>query len=146
MAECWPRAGKTLTVPLVPLESGRKGVASLTVTEADLATAFGSGDVAVLATPRLVALTEEATMAAVAADLDPGSTTVGMRVHIDHLKPSALGANVEATALLERVDGRRLTFAVEVTGEGAVVAQGQVIRVLVDTERFLERLQPNEGT
>ncbi len=125
----------------MPLESGRKGVATLTVTEDDLAIAFRSGDVPVLATPRLIALAEEATVAAVAPELDPATTTVGMRVHIDHLKPSAVSAEVEATALLERVDGRRLTFAVEVTEAESIIAQGQVIRVLVDTDRFLERLQ-----
>lgn len=130
-----------LTVPLVPLESGRKGVVTLKVSEADLAIAFRSGDVPVLATPRLVALTEEATVAAVASELEPGTTTVGMRVHVDHLKPSAIGTEVVATAILERVDGRRLTFAVEVVDTDAVIAQGQVIRVLVNTERFLERLQ-----
>lgn len=141
MAKDWPQAGKGLTVPLVPLESGRKGVATLTVAEADLAIAFRSGDVPVLATPRLLALAEEATVSAVASELEAGTTTVGMRAHIDHLKPSGLGAQVEATAILERVDGRRLTFAVEVTEADTIIAQGQVIRVLVDTERFLERLQ-----
>ncbi len=139
LAEYWPTCVAGLTVPPVPLESGLQGVATLVVAKEDLAIAFKSGDVPVLGTPRVVALVEEATVAAVAGELSPGSTTVGMRVHLDHVSPTAHGAEVLATAVLERVDGRRLTFAVELTEDGSVVAQGHVIRVLVDTERFLEK-------
>jgi len=50
-----------------------------------------------------------------------------------------LGAkNVEVVveAVLEKVEGRRLTFHVAVNDRGGLVAAGRVTRVLVDTDRF----------
>jgi fluoroacetyl-CoA thioesterase len=111
----------------------------MVVTEADTAIALRSGDVAVLGTPRLLALAEEASMLAVAGRLEPGTTTVGMRVQLDHLQPTKVGTSVVAEATLERCEGRRLTFTVSVTDTRGLVAVGRVTRVVVDVERFLEK-------
>ena len=89
---------------------GLRGLAVLTVTDADTAVALRSGEVPTLATPRLVALLEEATVSALDGCLGKGETSVGMRVHIDHLAPSAPGSLVDAEVVLEAVAGRRLTF------------------------------------
>ena len=121
----------------------------MTVTEADLSIAFGSGKVPALATPRIVALLEEATLAALEGTLDPGQTSVGMRIHVDHLAPSAPGSEVVAHGELDQVDGRRLAFSAEARGEGAdrpLVASATIIRVVVDTEAFLEGLGSTDGT
>ena len=111
----------------------------LTVTERDTAVAFGSGTVPVLATPRVVALVEEATVLALRGRLAAGETTVGMRVQLDHLAPTPVGGAVTAEAHLEKVEGRRLTFTVSVTDGRGLVAVGKVTRVVVDEARFLER-------
>lgn len=121
------------------LTPGLSATATLTVTEADTAVALRSGDVPVLATPRVVALAEEATVAAVAGALGPGRTTVGTRVELEHLAPSVLGAIVVAQARLDAVDGRRLTFTVSVVDGPTEVARGRVDRVVVERERFLAR-------
>jgi fluoroacetyl-CoA thioesterase len=123
----------------MPLLAGTSAAIKLVVTEADTALAMRSGDVAVLATPRLLALVEEAAMLAVAGSLPEGSTTVGMRVQLDHLHPTKVGTTVVAEATLERCEGRRLTFTVSVTDKGGLVAVGRVTRVVVDLERFLEK-------
>ena len=107
------------------------------VTEADTARALGSGDVDVLGTPRALALAEAATLRAAAASLAPGQTTVGTRVELEHLAPSVVGAELEIAAVLERVAGRRLEFAVRVRDGGRLVARGMVTRVVVDTAAFL---------
>ena len=73
------------------LEPGLEGSVGMTVGPADLASALGSGDVAVLGTPRLVALAEAATVAALAGVLDPGRTSVGTRVDLRHLAPTVEG-------------------------------------------------------
>ena len=86
-----------------------------------------------LATPRVLALAERATVAAVAGALAAGATTVGTRVELDHLAPSPIGAEVEVEAVLEQVTGRRLEFAVGVAGGDRPVARGRVIRVVVET-------------
>ncbi len=111
-----------------------------TVGDDDTAIALGSGDVAVLATPRLLAWCEAATVRAVAAELDEGTTTVGMRVQIDHLAPTAIGRVVTTSAELDKVEGRRLIFIVTAHAGGELVADGRVTRVVVDRDRFLARL------
>lgn len=118
---------------------GRAATVTLVVTPADLAPALGSGDVPVLATPRLAALCEQATVAAAAVSLAEGETTVGVRLELDHLAPSLPGARLAATAVLEEVAGRRLTFAVTAREGRRLVARGRVIRVVVDRARFLEQ-------
>jgi predicted thioesterase len=121
------------------LEPGLRGEASLTVTDDDTALAMRSGDVPVLATPRVVALGEEAAMAALEGRVPPGYTTVGMRVQLDHLQPTAIGRTVTAEATLERVEGRRLVFTVAVNDACGLVAAGKVTQVLVDVEHFMSK-------
>jgi fluoroacetyl-CoA thioesterase len=123
----------------VNLRTGLRGDAKMTVTDADTARALGSGDVDVLGSPRLIALCEEAAVAAVANALDAGCTTVGMRVQFDHLQPTAVGVDVTAEAVLERIDGRRLVFNVSASDPGGLVAAGKFTRVLVDVERFMAK-------
>ena len=64
------------------------------VGEPDTAVAMGSGDVPVLATPRLLAWLEAATVAAAAPELAPGRTTVGTRVELEHVVPCGVGTAV----------------------------------------------------
>jgi predicted thioesterase len=112
------------------------GSVEAVVGPADTARALGSGDVDVLGTPRVLALLEAATVAAVASALDAGSTTVGSRVEVDHLAPTAVGVPVRAEAVLAQVDGRRLTFTATLVADGRVVARGTVLRAVVDRARF----------
>ena len=110
-----------------------------TVTVDDTAAALGSGDLAVLATPRLLAWIEEATCAAL--DLDPASTSLGTRVEIEHLAASQVGAEVTATATVVHRDGRLVRFQVVAhDDDGTVLASGEIRRVVVDRERFLSRM------
>jgi len=119
---------------LVP---GLRAAFDHTVADQDTAVALGSGDVPVLATPRVLALAERATVAAVAGAIGPGATTVGARVELEHLAASVVGATVRASAELERVDGRVLEFAVELRDGARLAARGHVTRVLVDRDAFL---------
>ena len=121
------------------LAAGLKGEARLVVGDTDTARALGSGAVEVLGTPRLVALLEEATIDAVDRYLDDGSTTVSMRVQVDHLHPTPIGAEVVAEAYLDKIDGRRITFTVTASDSGGLVAAGKVTRVVVDVNRFMSK-------
>jgi predicted thioesterase len=124
----------------VAVEPGARAEVKLTVGDEDTAVALSSGDVPVLATPRVVALCEEATVAAVDGRLPAGQTTVGMRIQLDHLQPNAVGSTVAAEAILDKVEGRRLHFTVAVRDHRGLVACGKVTRVMVDAERFLDKL------
>lgn len=114
-----------------------------TVSAADTAVALGSGDVPVLATPRLVAWLEAATVDA-CPDLEADETSVGTRVDVEHLAATPVGARVEAVADLVHRDGRLLRFAVAAhhdLGAGPVlIARGQVTRVIVRREPFMARV------
>jgi predicted thioesterase len=127
------------------IEVGLSAALSFVVDEDDTALALGSGDVPVLATPRLLAWLEAATVETLAPALEPGSTSVGTRVEVEHSAASAIGATVVARASLAYVDGRLLRFEVAAEqmgtdGASRVVATGRVTRVVVDREKFLARL------
>ncbi|WP_433366535.1 thioesterase family protein [Streptosporangium sp. CA-115845] len=111
----------------------------------DTATRVGSGDVPVLATPRVLALAEQATLQAVAGALAPGQTSVGTRVSLEHLAASPVGTHIEVAVELTEVDGRRLVFGFTARDRESVVASGTIERVVVDRERFLARLTPGSG-
>jgi predicted thioesterase len=122
----------------VSAEVGLTGTATMVVSADDTAIALGSGSVPVLGTPRVIALCEQATCAALGGHLPTDSTTVGTRIEIDHLKPTAVGGTVTAEAVLETVEGRRLTFVVSASDDTGQVATGRITRALVDLARFLE--------
>ena len=115
------------------------------ITSADTAIALGSGDVPVLATPRLIAWLEAATVEA-CPELGADETSVGTRVDIEHLAATPLGARVDTHAEITHRDGRLLRFTVTAhhdAGQGLVlIAQGQVTRVVVRRESFLARTTP----
>ncbi|MBI2170197.1 MAG: thioesterase [Actinobacteria bacterium] len=123
----------------MPLEPGLSATIHAVVEDSDTAVSLGSGDVPVLGTPRIVALAEEATVAAVAGHLDDGQTTVGTEVQLEHLAPTCPGAAVEAQATLAKVEARRLSFVVRIHDDRGLVAAGKITRALVDRNRFLEK-------
>jgi fluoroacetyl-CoA thioesterase len=123
----------------VPVQPGLAASIELKVGDDDTALALGSGSVPVLATPRLIALCEEATLKAIDGCLAGDQTTVGMRVQLDHLAPTAVGELVTAEATLERVEGKRLVFTVSVTDHRGLIAAGKVTRVIVETARFMDK-------
>lgn len=106
----------------------------------DTAQKIGSGDVPVLATPRLLALAEMTTVQAVRPHLDKGQTSVGTRVEMEHIAASPLGTHVEINAELTEVDGRRLVFSFLARDRNTVVGRGTIERVVVDREKFLAKL------
>jgi len=121
------------------LQTGSAAALALQVTNADTAVAVRSGDVPVLATPRILALCEEVCCLAVASTLEPGTTTVGMRAQLDHVAPVKVGSTVRAEATLDRIEGRRLVFTVSVSDKAGLVAAGKVTRVVVRRDEFLEK-------
>ena len=122
------------------METGLSHTSRLTVDNTNTAIALGSGDMPVLATPAMMALMENAAMLAVKNHLPEGSTTVGGHIESSHLKPSPIGAEVEATATLDKIDGRKLYFSVVARQGNDVIGEGKHLRFIVDRERFLSKL------
>jgi fluoroacetyl-CoA thioesterase len=128
------------------LALGLRASVRIVVTDTDTATAMGSGDVPVLATPRLLALAEAASVAAVTPSLESGVTSVGTSVAMEHKRASAIGAEVVVEAELTEVEDRRLVFRFiawqqrpdgSARDEDSIVGAGTVERVLVDRDRFV---------
>jgi fluoroacetyl-CoA thioesterase len=123
------------------IEIGQSATLGYVVTDADTAIALGSGDLPVLATPRLLAWCEAATCRAVQDELAAGDTTVGSRVALAHLRPSPVGAEVLVRVSVVHLDGRLVRYDVAAEhADGTVVGHGEVTRVIVDGELFLARL------
>ena len=123
------------------MEQGLTFTSKDTVRVENIAKTVGSGDLEVFATPAMAALMENAAMHAVAAELPEGSTTVGSLLEITHSRPSGLGETVSATATLEEVEGRKLTFSVVANDSKGVIGEGRHIRYIVDCEKFMSKVK-----
>ncbi|HET6153135.1 MAG TPA: hotdog domain-containing protein [Marmoricola sp.] len=119
---------------------GRTTTREFAVSDADTAIAVGSGSLPVLGTPVLLAWCEAVTCEVLA--LEAPSTSVGTRIALEHLAASAIGATVVVTATVAYLDGRLVRFEVDAREpSGKLLGSGEVTRVIVDSERFLSRLQ-----
>ena len=123
------------------LEKGAAAQSRTTVCEANTAAAMGSGDMPVFATPAMVALMENAAMLAVAPGLPEGAATVGAEMNVSHIKPSGLGAEIVASAVVTAVEGRKITFNVGAPDPEGMIGEGTHVRFIVDRERFLAKLK-----
>lgn len=123
------------------LEKGLSAQSKTTVDRGNVAATMGSGDLQVFATPAMVALMENAAMTAVAGHLPEGSTTVGAEMNVTHIKPSGIGAEIVASAVLTEVDGRKLTFNVGARDGESVIGEGIHVRFIVDREKFMSKVK-----
>lgn len=122
------------------LKTGLKHTSELLVTECVTATALGSGDMPVLATPAMMALMENAAMLAVAEHLPEGCTTVGGHIDSSHLRPTKQGDMVRATAEVSQVDGKKIHFRIVAFVGDTLIGEGTHLRFVVDRQKFLSRL------
>ncbi len=122
------------------LIKGLEFTSETTVGEGNTAIALGSGDLPVFATPAMVALMENAAMNAVVPELSEGDTTVGGLIEVSHLTPSPVGAVITATATLESVEGKKLTFSVNARQGDKLIGEGRHVRFIVGREKFLSKI------
>lgn len=119
---------------------GLVGEIEIVVAPADSADALGNPGVHVLATPRLVALLEQAAIRAVAPHLPAGTGTVGTRIDVRHLAATPVGMRATIRATLREVDGRRLVFDIEGRDAADRIVEGTHERIQIDQARFLARV------
>lgn len=122
------------------LRVGLIGTAEITVEYEHTAEHVGSGCEAVLATPVMVALMESAAVDCTEHLLEPGYTSLGIRIAVDHVAPTPIGRTVTASAELVEIKGRRLVF--RVTAEDGVrqIGSGEHVRATVAVDEFRKRL------
>jgi len=121
------------------MEIGAKYKVELLVGENDTAKALGSGTLAVLATPKMIALMEQAAYKCIEASLEPGQSSVGTYLDVKHLSATPVGLKVYAEAEVSEVEGRRIVFNVTAYDEKGVIGEGKHERFIVNDEKFVSR-------
>lgn len=122
------------------IEIGLTYTSTTQVTNNNTALAIGSGDLPVFATPAMTALMENAAMMSVATHLDKADTTVGIEMNTTHIKASAIGVEIKATAKLIAIDNKKLTFQVVTIANEVIIGEATHIRYTVNREKFLQRI------
>ena len=72
---------------------------------------------------------------------DAGEDSVGMEVVLRHTAPTLMGMQVEITATVSAVDGRKVTFDVSAKDELEPIGGGTHTRFVVDVGKSHERLK-----
>jgi len=127
------------------LNIGIKGTKTETVTNENTAAHLGSGDLQVYGTPAMIALMESAALESVQPYLEPGTTTVGVRLEVEHLAPSPLGMKISCESTLIEIDRRMLTFEVSVFDEKGEIGRGIHKRFVVQRDAFLQKAQARKA-
>lgn len=125
------------------LKPGITYTATQKVAYVDTAAKYGSGLVEVFATPAMIALMENAALKTVLTYLDDEHNTVGFEVNIKHLKPTPVGMEVQCTATLVEVDGKKLVFKLEAKDEEGLIGEGTHTRYIINTKKFMDKLNKN---
>ena len=118
---------------------GMRGEVFTTAEREDTAKEVGSGDLLVYATPCMVALMEGAACEAIANCLKDTETTVGTALNIEHISATPVGLEVRAEAEVTAVEGKVITFAVSAYDEAGQIGKGTHKRVIVNSQKFLEK-------
>ena len=124
---------------------GAQGTFTALVTSADLANNFKDASLpAVLSTPVMIKMMENAALSAIRPLFDPGESAVGTAIAVRHLAATPVGRNVVAHAQVTHVEGRRIEFAVSAHDGEREIGSGTHERVVIDLERYTQRLKQQE--
>lgn len=118
------------------LEKGIQGKLETVVTEEKTARVMGSGELAVYATPAMIALMEETAYKSVSAELEEGMGSVGTLMNVKHVAASPVGMKITCQTELTQVDGRRLVFKVEAFDEKGLIGEGVHERFIIQNDKF----------
>ena len=123
------------------LHTGLKAEKAEQVTQDNTAIKYGSGGVAVYATPAMIGLMEGTCLAAVDPHLPDGLATVGTSLNIKHTAATPVGMNVRACAELVEIEGKRLVFRVEAFDDKDKIGEGTHERFIIDLEKFIKKAE-----
>ncbi len=124
-----------------PIPVGAKGTCSKIVEPADLASHLDPSLAAVMSTPTMVAMMEQAAIEAIKQYIDAGESSVGMSIEVSHTAATPPGHRVRAEAEVTKVEGRRLEFAVLAFDEVEQIGSGSHRRAVIDSAKFTERIK-----
>jgi len=128
-------------VDLSHVTAGLTGSAEIMVGDEHTAPRVGSGRVRVLATPVMINVMEAAALAAAEHLLPTGHQSLGTHLNVSHYAATPVGMRLRATAEVTKIEGRNIEFRVEAHDEKERVGDGTHVRVVVNVERFDQRVQ-----
>ena len=123
------------------METGICGEQTITVTEQQTAKHLGSGELAVFATPCMIALMENTAYRSVQPQLEPGQGTVGTLLNVKHLAATPVGMEVRCETKLIEIDRKRLVFEVKAFDACGLIGEGMHERFIVDNQRFMQKAE-----
>lgn len=124
------------------IEPGAEYTASTTVNPSNTAIALGSGNLPVFATPAMIALMENAAMNALVPFLEPGESSVGISIGVEHTRATPEGVEVLARAKVTACEGRKADFEITAVDQyGNEIGKGTHSRVVIDAEKFLAKIK-----
>ena len=121
------------------MEIGAKFKVTIKVEEKEPAASYGSGTLAVLATPRMIALMEESAYKCIDKYLEEGQSSVGTYLDVKHLAATPVGMEAYAESEVTEVDGRRVVFSVKAYDEKGLIGEGKHERFVVLSEKFVAK-------
>ena len=121
------------------IQPGIRNEQVMKIENENTAVVMGSGDLAVLATPAMIALMEGCAAKSVVNQLETDETTVGTKIEVEHLAPSPVGMEIRCISLLEAAEGRRLLFSLEVYDACGLIGRGRHERYIVKSAPFLDK-------
>ncbi len=125
---------------------GATGSFSLVVNPEHLASRFKDATLpAVLATPVMIMVMENAALNAIKPYLGAGESALGTRVDVRHLAATPAGRRVTGEATVTNVDGRRIEFAIRATDGAAEIGVGTHERMLIHVAKFSDRMKAKFG-
>lgn len=127
-----------------PIPIGTKGSYAKIVGVADLASHQDPSLAAVLSTPTMVAMMEQAAIEALKPFLDAGESSVGMTIEVSHTAATPPGHRARAEAEVTGVGGRRLEFAVRAFDDAEQIGSGSHRRAVIDAAKFNDRLKTKQ--
>jgi fluoroacetyl-CoA thioesterase len=94
----------------------------------------------VFATAEMIKLMEYAAFLVLEPFYEDNESSVGIQVDVHHQAATPLGMRVRAVARLTRIEGRRCSFGLRAYDEKEQIGQGNHERVIIDIDRFRDRL------
>ena len=126
------------------LRVGLIGESIATVTQELTAKIVGSGGLDVYSTPSMIALMESAAVSAIDPYLATGEASVGIEIHVQHVRATPIGEHVTAMAEITKVDGKRIIMEVRAWDERTLIGEGKHTRYIIDIDEFMGRVRGEE--
>ena len=102
---------------------------------------MGSGDLAVLSTPSLVAFMENAAKNYLNKFLPEEMGSVGSNINIDHIAPTLIGNSITVRGkITEVIKEKIIKFSIEAYEKDKKIGNAEHTRVIINNTKFLGKL------